>query len=117
MRASHIVVAILGLVASFVMLIFFRSVADGVGADAADSPYTGLWVYTPYASPGDRLAAKLFLQGGDGVSASKVAATIDGAPVTLDEPVMNPRRPSRQFEMGKLDIELSVLLPPRPRAR
>jgi hypothetical protein len=109
MRASHVIVVILGFIVSFTMVVFFRSFIEVVGADASDTPYTGLWIYTPYAS--DRIDAKIFLQGGDGVQAKSVVATIDGAVATMEEPRMHERPPGRRYDMGKLEIELAVVVP------
>jgi hypothetical protein len=109
MRASHIIVTILGFAVSFAMIGSMRTFIEVVGADASESPYTGLWVFTPYNA--DRIEAKIFLQGGDGVSLTSITATIDGKDVTMPEPEKNERRPSRRFDMGKLELGLSIPVP------
>ena len=111
MRASHKIVSVLGVITCFVMLVFFRVFAENVGADATDSPTVALWIYTPFAAPGERIAAKIFVEGGDGISVSNLEASIDGTKAEIQDKTENERRPSRQFDMGKRDIELFVLVP------
>jgi hypothetical protein len=111
MRASHKIVAVLGVLACFVMVVFFRTTAEVVGEDDSQLPYTGLWVYTPYEVPGGLVAAKIFLQGGDRVSASNLRATIDGQPAVIEGKEERERRSGKRFDMGKRDIDLHVVLP------
>jgi hypothetical protein len=109
--ASHKLVGVLGLVASFAVAISMRLGVECLGADAAEPPYTGLWIYTPYVDPGDPVTVKLFLQGGNGVSVHELHATLDGAPIAIENRHDRERRPSKRFDMGKLEIELDAIVP------
>lgn len=111
LRASHIVLAIIGFVASIWLALSIRTRFDTLGSDASDDPYSALYVYTPFVDPGQRASVKLFFQGGDGIDVTELHASIDGARVGTANKQETPRRPSRRFDMGKLEIELDVLVP------
>jgi hypothetical protein len=109
--ASHKLLSVVGIVASLALAVSIRTSGETLDADDGQKPYTGLWLYTPYVSPGEGIAAKIFLQGGDGVFVQALGATIDGAPVAIEGRRDKARRPSGRFGMGKLEIELRAVVP------
>ncbi len=112
MGTSHTLVGVVATIASIALWVTSSTYGDTLGADASDAPYTGLWVFTPYVDPGDRVAAKLFLQGGDGISVSGLAASIDERPVALEKTSESVVVPRKRFAMGKATFEVLVTVPP-----
>ncbi|MDB4998002.1 MAG: hypothetical protein JWM74_5434 [Myxococcaceae bacterium] len=111
MSAAHKIVGWMGIAVSLAFAVTLRTSADTLGADASEPPYTGLWIYTPYVAPAEGVQAKVFLQGGDGVDVLGFHASIDGAPVAVEDRHDRERRPSKRFDMGKLEIEFRAVVP------
>lgn len=116
MAASHTIVSGVVTIAS-VAAVFLSPLYMGTfDADASVPPSVGMWVYTPYVDPGDRLAAKIELQGGDSITLNKLQAFVDEQPATIERTYEKSIRPSKRYEAGKLYVEFLVTIPPETTA-
>jgi hypothetical protein len=110
MRASHWIAFLVGMAGLVWMLLVGRFQLDRLGADDARARGS-LWVYAPYANPGDKIPAKVKGEGGDAISIHTVRAFIDGAKVRVEAKPSHPTTKRGRFAIGSAERELMIEVP------